>query len=218
MPTLPANVLFPAPVCVSKPELSVILPAVKVKFLPVAIVVSPFIDTAPVPVPNVPEPVWVKLALFCTVSAALEVRPEVAVIRPEMVGVAVHAVGLMVKVVPVFPRLVALELVVPKFNTPAESTAIVPEVAVWMVKLPALLVQADAPPEERVKVFAPVDTDEDDNPDNDKAPEVAVRFNAPVVRVKPLEAVRRVENLPVPRTSNFAIGTVEPMPTLVPSS
>ena len=86
MPTLPAKELFPAPVCVRRPEESVTLPEVRVKFLPEARVVSPFKDTAPVPVPKVPLPVWVKLELFCTVNVPLEVKPEVAVIRPEIVG------------------------------------------------------------------------------------------------------------------------------------
>lgn len=39
------------------------------------------------------------------------------------------------------------------------------------------------------KVFVPVDIDELDKPDKDRAPEVAVKFNAPVVKVKPFEAV-----------------------------
>lgn len=57
MPRLPAKELFPAPVCVRRPEESVTFPEVKVKFLPEAMVVSPFKDTAPVPVPKVPLPV-----------------------------------------------------------------------------------------------------------------------------------------------------------------
>jgi hypothetical protein len=214
MPTLPAKELFPAPVWVRRPEESVRLPEVRVKFLPEAMVVSPFKDTAPVPVPKVPLPVCVKLELFCTVTAPLEVSPEVAVINPEMVGVAVQIVGLMVKVVADFPKLVEVELVVPRFKAPAESTARVPEVAVWIVKSPAVLVQADVPPEAKVKAFAPVDTDEVDKPDKDKAPEVAVKFNAPVVKAKPFEAVKVEENLPVPVTSSAAAGAVVPMPTL----
>ncbi len=58
------------------------------------------------------------------------VSPEVAVISPEIVGVAVMAVGFMVKVVPDLPRFVAVELTVPRFNTPAESIVVVPEVVV----------------------------------------------------------------------------------------
>ncbi len=77
----------------------------------------------------------------------MEVNPLVAVINPEIVGVAVHEVGLMVKVVAAFPREVEVELVVPRFNAPAESTAMVPEVAVCMVRLPDVLVQEDVPPD-----------------------------------------------------------------------
>ena len=64
MPTLPAKELLPPPVWVNNPEERVMFPEVKVRFLPEAIVVSPFRETAPVPVPKVPEPVWVKFELF----------------------------------------------------------------------------------------------------------------------------------------------------------
>src|SRR3989338_1199092 len=72
----------------------------------------------------------IKLELFCTVTAPLEVRPLVAVIRPEIVGVAVQAVGFTVKVVAALPKLVAVELTVPKFRMPAESRVIAPLTAV----------------------------------------------------------------------------------------
>ena len=78
-----------------------------------------------------------------------------AVISPEIVGVAVQAVGLMVRVVATLPKLVAVELTVPRFNIPAESTVMVPEVAVWMVKLPEVLFQEEVPPEAMTK--APVE-------------------------------------------------------------
>ena len=65
-----------------------------------------------------------------TATVPLEVKPLVAVIKPEMVGVAVQAVGLTVKVVAALPRLVAVELTVPRFKIPAESIDMVPEVAV----------------------------------------------------------------------------------------
>ena len=44
------------------------------------------------------------------------------------------------------------------------------------------------------------------------SPEVEVRDKAPVVRVKPLEAVSVLENLPVPTTSSVAPGNVVPIP------
>ena len=40
-------------------------------------------------------------------------------------------------------------------------------------------------PDVMVMLFAPVLIDEADNPDRVKAPDVAVKFNAPVVWVKP---------------------------------
>jgi hypothetical protein len=85
----------------------------------------------------------------------LESKPEVIVTAPEIVGVAVQLVGLIVRVVDAFPRFVEVELTVPRFNTPAESTLIVPELAVWIVRLPEVLVQLDVPPD--AKVIAPVE-------------------------------------------------------------
>ncbi len=81
--------------------------------------------------------------------------PEVAVINPEIVGVAVQAVGLMVKVVAALPKAVEVALVVPRFKAPAESTAMVPEVAVWIVKFPEVLVHDEVPPEATTR--APVE-------------------------------------------------------------
>ena len=83
------------------------------------------------------------------------VIPLDAVINPDMVGVAVQLVGLMVKVVAAFPRLVDVELTVPRFRAPAESMVIVPDDAVWMVRLPEVLFQLDVPPEAMTR--APVE-------------------------------------------------------------
>ena len=49
---------------------------------------------------------------------------------------------------------------------------------------------------------------------NDSEPEVAIRLRAPVVKVKPFEAVKVEENLPAPVTSRATVGAVLPMPTL----
>ena len=43
-------------------------------------------------------------------------------------------------------------------------------------------------------------------------PEVEVKFNAPVVKVNPFEAVRVEEKRPVPETSKVAPGAVVPIP------
>ena len=87
-----------------------------------------------------------------TVEAAFESKPEVMVTAPEMVGVAVQAVGFTVRVVAALPRLVAVELVTPRSKTATESTAMVPEVAVCMVKLPEVFVQLLVPPDATTKV------------------------------------------------------------------
>ena len=50
MPTLPAKELFPLPVWVISPDDRVIFPLVRFRFLPDAMVVSPFNEIAPVPV------------------------------------------------------------------------------------------------------------------------------------------------------------------------
>ena len=177
MPTLPAKELFPLPVCVSSPEDKVTLPEVKVKFLPEAMVVSPLRDTAPVPVPKVLAPVWLKMPL--TVTVPLEVSPEVAVIKSEMVGVAVQAVEPKVVVIPALPRVNPVAFVPPTVKLPAESKASVPEVAVEMVKSPLVLVQADVPPE--VKVKAPVEL-----PMLVAAVPVALRLPVPVTVIPPV--------------------------------
>ena len=77
-----------------------------------------------------------------------------------------------------------------RFNAPAEVSARVPEVTVDNVKLLDVVEIVDAP-----------------NAVAEIAPEVEVRFNAPAVRVNP------VENLPTPVTSRAVPGAVLPMPT-----
>jgi hypothetical protein len=63
-------------------------------------------------------------------------------------------------------------------------------------------------PEVKVMLLAPVFIEEADRPDKVKAPEVPVKFKAPVVRVNP------EENLPVPVTSRAVPGAALPTPTL----
>jgi len=101
-----------------------------------------------------------------------------------------------------------------RFKAPIEVKAKVPEVAVDMVKLPEALVHDELPPDDKVSALLPVEMEEADRLERDKAPLVAVRFKAPVVRVKPLEAVKVEENLPVPVTSRVVEGLVLPIPTL----
>jgi len=68
-----------------------------------------------------------------------------------------------------------------KFNAPAEVTAKVPEVTVESVKPFEVVEMVDVP-----------------RPVRDKAPEVPVRLIAPVVKVKPLLAVRSPADVTVP--------------------
>ena len=68
-------------------------------------------------------------------------------------------------------------------------------------------------PAVKVRLFAPVLIEEAPRPERARVPEVPVRFKAPVVKVKPLEAVKVDENLPVPVTSSVVPGFVVPMPT-----
>ena len=90
-----------------------------------------------------------------TVIAALLVTPDVAVISPEIVGVAVQVVGLTVRVVPALPRAVEVELVIPRLRAATESSTKLPEEAVEIVKLPAVLVQELVLPEATTR--APVE-------------------------------------------------------------
>ena len=108
-----------------------------------------------VPIPRLPAKPLLTLVvcrkLLLTVRVELAVKPEVAVISPEMVGVAVQAVEPKVVVTPDRPKVNPVALVPPTVKLPAESKARVPEVAVWMVKLPLVFVQPDVPPEAKVK-------------------------------------------------------------------
>ena len=60
-------------------------------------------------------------------------------------------------------------------NLPVE--AVVAPIAVELIPVAVVLKF----PEVKVKLFAPLLIDDADNPDNDKVPEVAVKFSAPVV-------------------------------------
>ena len=90
------------------------------------------------------------------------------------------------------------------------ATGVVTPIAVELIPVAVVL---KFPAVKRM-LFAPKDMEEDESPDSVSVPEVAVRFKAPVVKVKPLEAVRVEENLPVPVMSKVVPGAVVPMPTL----
>ena len=145
----------------------------------------------------------------------MEVRPEVAVISPEIVGVAVQAVGLTVKVVPLLPREVEVELVMPSCSAPAESMTVLPLVAVWMVRLPAVLVQEEVPPE--AMTTAPVEL-----PRLTVLPAVPAKVALPETLIPPVpwiwpEPELRPTNVPSPAwvTEKLAPEISFPLPELV---
>ncbi len=136
-----------------------------------------------VPMPTFPaKPLLIEVVckkLLLTVTVLLEVNPDVAVIKPEIVGVAVQAVAPKVVVTPDLPKVNPVALVLPTVKEAAESKAKVPEVAVEIVKLPAVFVQAEVPPE--AKVNTPVEL-----PMFVALVPVALRFPVPVMVTPPV--------------------------------
>ena len=65
-------------------------------------------------------------------------------------------------------------------------------------------------PEANVTLFAPKFSEDEDIPDKDIAPEVPVRFRAPVVRVNPSEAVKVLENVFAPAKVCVPVVTTPP--------
>jgi hypothetical protein len=114
---------------------------------------------------------------------ALDTRAKVPVALPSE---AVLAAPLAKVVLPVLVRVV---------KAPVE--AVVAPIAVVLIPVAVVLKL----PAVTVRLAAPVLIDEADRPDRLRAPEVAVRFRAPVVRVKPLLAVRVELALKVPVTA-----------------
>jgi hypothetical protein len=171
------------------------------------------------------------------VKVPFDVNPDVAVIKPEIVGVAVQAVPVTVRFPPSEVRLlpetvkVLSSVVAPcKVSEPGVivepivfiDEAPVPRVVdpdeVSVVKAPVEGVVAPCRsidpvavvlkfPDVNVILFAPVLIEDAESPDSVKAPDVPVRFKAPVVRVSP------EENRPVPVTSKAVPGAALPTPT-----
>ena len=125
MPKLPAKVLLPDPVWVMSPD-------VKVRFLPDAMVVSPFIDTAPVPVESVPVPDIVKLPEDWVYPVSPDIAPEVKVAVPSVMDVPCTAPVDVIAPLPMVPtedklpeekpqlpeRVPSVMVLVPKFRVP----------------------------------------------------------------------------------------------------
>jgi hypothetical protein len=87
---------------------------------------------------------------------------------------------------------------------------------IWVALIPvAVVLKVDAPvPEVMVRALVPKLIEDAPNPDKARAPLVAVKFNAPVVKVNPLEAVNSPAAVIVP------VEVVEMLPEVdrVPSS
>jgi hypothetical protein len=120
-----------------------------------------------------------------------------------------------------------------KFKAPEELTVTTPEpepmllvlVDVKVVNAPVLGVEAPMAVvlipvdvvlkwlEVMVRSLAPVLMEEAERPERAKAPDVAVRFNAPVVKVKPLEAVSNPADVIVPEPVVEMFPEVERVPS-----
>lgn len=143
------------------------------------------------------------------------------VVTPETAPAVVRLKALLVKarVPEALPTVVA---------APAPEAKVVVELEERVVKAPVEGVVAPIAvelipvlvvlklPEVKVRLLTPVLIEEAERPERERAPEIAVKFKAPVVRVSPFEAVRVEENRPVPVTSRVVPGAVFPIPTLPP--
>ena len=94
------------------------------------------------------------------------------------------------------PSTATVAELLPRLVTPVEDKVVKAPLAavvapIWVALIPvAVVLKVEAPvPEVMVKALVPVLMEEADSPDKARAPLVAVKFNAPVVRVKPLLAV-----------------------------
>lgn len=103
----------------------------------------------------------------------------------------------------------------PKFVVPVEDKVVNAPVegvvAPTAVELIPVAVVFKLPAVNKI-LFAPKETDEAPSPDKVKAPDVPVRFRAPVVKVKPLDAVKRPADVIVP------VPVVEIFPDVVTAS
>ena len=119
--------------------------------------------------------------------------PMLKLVTAELNKVAVLVVEVMSALVaPFTPRSPVMLVSFCSSMVPNGFKMMFPEIAVARLKLPEVLVQPEAPPEVKPRVFKPVLMEELERPDSVRAPDVAVRFNAPEVKVKP------VANVPVP--------------------
>jgi len=121
------------------------------------------------------------LTAVVTFKPPEDVRPKVPVVLPIAVF-PVPVVAMFTLDAPVVPKEVAPEeeRVV---NAPVDG--VVAPMAVELIPVAVVLKLLEV----IVKALAPVEILEASKPDKERVPDVAVKFKAPVVKVKPLEAV-----------------------------
>ena len=107
------------------------------------------------------------------------------------------------------PDKVTVEEAARVVKAPVE--AVVAPIAVELIPVAVVLKLEDV----MVRALAPVEIDEADSPDKVRAPEVAVKLSAPVVWVKPLEAVKRPADVIVPDPEVEIFPDVETVPSSV---
>ncbi len=119
------------------------------------------------------------------------------------------------------PSMATVAELLPSPVTPVEVSVVkAPEAAVvapiWVALIPvAVVLKVEAPvPEVMVRALLPVLIELALRPDRARAPEVAVRLRAPVVRVRPLLAVSRPAEVMVPEP----VAEMLPLVEIVPSS
>ncbi len=198
------------------PEVAVRLRAPVVKVRPLEAVSSPAEVMVPVPVVAIlPVVDMVILAAKSPPTTELNVGAPAALPCKSVVVVPARVPSSPAAVLVTTPAVVRPESVtdvVAESVLKAPVEAVVAPIAVELMPVAVVLKLEEV----IVRALAPVLMEEADSPERVRAPDVAVRFIAPVVRVRPLEAVRVDENLPVPTTSRVVAGAVVPMPT-VPS-
>ena len=149
------------------------------------------------------------------VGVAVHVVPVTVRFPPSEVKLAPETVNVLSSVVApwrvrapgvvIEPIVLADEAAVPRFVFPVELRVVNAPVKGVVAPIAVLLIPVAVVlkcPEVIVKSFAPVLIEEADNPESVHAPDVAVMFNAPVVRANPLEAVRRPEDVTLENVAN----------------
>ena len=149
------------------------------------------------------------------VIVPLEVMPVAPVMAPpEISMVVVSKLN-----VPAPAPIVTLPLVVASVAPRVDASVVNAPVEALVAPIAVELIPVDVVvkcPLVKLMSFVPAEIDEAERPASVIVPLEEVRFNAPVVCVKPFEAVRVEENFPVPVTSRVVLGALLPIPTEPP--